>query len=380
MSFSEFQRLCQQTLCAADFPLHSSVVDNMLVYDISTFGNALNDSKHRQLLQKELFNCLLTGPGVFIVRNGFNQPEVVDRVSAAYMEIIDQERRSRDADAGDHFATGGSNDRVWNALQKVCMLDPVGYVDYYANEVLAIAAHSWLGPGYQMTSQVNVVRPGSRAQKPHRDYLLGFQPDAVVAQFPLSVQVLSQQLTLQCAVAHSDMPVLSGPTKLLPFSQQYAHGYTAWRDPQFIDFFEENHVQCELHKGDIVFFNPALFHAAGDNDSKDIHRIANLLQIVSPMSVALEAVNRSTMALTVYQELCNRWSGFDIAQAFSEPANVIAATCDGFPFPTNLDTDPPQNECAPMSMAELMVVALQENWTEERFARRLQQQQANRAA
>ena len=39
---------------------------------------------------------------------------------------------------------------------------------------LALVSRAWLGPGYQVTSQVNVVRPGGQAQDPHRDYHLGF--------------------------------------------------------------------------------------------------------------------------------------------------------------------------------------------------------------
>jgi ectoine hydroxylase-related dioxygenase (phytanoyl-CoA dioxygenase family) len=37
-------------------------------------------------------------------------------------------------------------------------------------------------------------------------------------------------------------------------------------------------VQLPLRKGDAVFFNPAVMHAAGTNRSKNIRRLANLLQ------------------------------------------------------------------------------------------------------
>jgi hypothetical protein len=29
---------------------------------------------------------------------------------------------------------------------------------------------AWLGPGYRVTAQTNIVKPGGRAQQPHRDY------------------------------------------------------------------------------------------------------------------------------------------------------------------------------------------------------------------
>lgn len=78
-----------------------------------------------------------------------------------------------------------------------------------------------------------MVNPGGQAQRPHRDYHLWFLDDATVQRFPLSLQVASQLLTLQGAIAHSDMPIESGPTQLLPYSHRYLEGYMAYRDPAF---------------------------------------------------------------------------------------------------------------------------------------------------
>ena len=157
----------------------------------------------------------------------------------------------------------GVNDRVWNALEKLAVADPEAFVDYYANDVVALAATAWLGPGYQVTSQVNVVNPGGAGQTVHRDYHLGFQSPKTSAEFPAHVHALSPVLTLQGAVAHCDMPVETGPTLYLPHSQKYAHGYLAYWLPEFQEYFVAHHVQLPLAKGDAVFFNPALFHAAG---------------------------------------------------------------------------------------------------------------------
>ena len=100
------------------------------------------------------------------------------------------------------------------------MADPEAFVDYYANDVVALAATAWLGPGYQVTSQVNVVNPGGAGQTVHRDYHLGFQSPKTSAEFPAHVHALSPVLTLQGAVAHCDMPVESGPTLYLPHSPE----------------------------------------------------------------------------------------------------------------------------------------------------------------
>ena len=106
-----------------------------------------------------------------------------------------------------------------------------------------MVCQAWLGPRYQVTSQVNVVNPGGVQQVPHRDYHLGFVPDEHLAQYPAHLHRTSPVLTLQGAVAHCDMPVASGPTMLLPGSQRFAGGYIAFNRPEFVDFFAEHHVQ-----------------------------------------------------------------------------------------------------------------------------------------
>ena len=218
------------------------------------------------------------------------------------------DERAAGGQVGDHFAKAGANDRVWNALEKLAVRDPETFVDYYANDIVALVSRAWLGPGYQVTSQVNVVRPGGQAQDPHRDYHLGFLENDVVERYPTHVHLLSPVLTLQGAVAHSDMPVESGPTMYLPYSHQFVPGYLAWRLPEFREHFAQNYVQLPLAKGDAVFFNPALFHGAGTNVSADIQRVANLLQVSSAFGRAMEAVDRDLVTLSVYPVLLDRKS------------------------------------------------------------------------
>jgi ectoine hydroxylase-related dioxygenase (phytanoyl-CoA dioxygenase family) len=206
---------------------------------------------------------------------------VIDRASEVFRAIIAEERESA-AGKGDHFAAAGANDRIWNSLQKQCLKDPQGFALYFGNPALAAAAEAWLGPNSQMTAQVNQVRPGGKAQTAHRDYHLGFMSADEAMRYPAHAHEVTATLTLQGAVAHVDMPVESGPTKLLPFSQLYGPGYVAFHDAGFRDWFEEAHVQVPLDKGDAVFFNPALFHAGGENRSPDVERMVNLLQPCCP--------------------------------------------------------------------------------------------------
>ena len=303
--------------------------------------------------------ALTDGPGVVVFQGAFPDLAVVDRFTEVFDSLI-REQYAAGTTAGDHFAKPGANERVWNALEKAALYDPSAFADYYANPVIALVSEAWLGPGYQVTSQVNVVNPGGLAQTAHRDYHLGFLSDEVAAAYPAHVHRLSPVLTLQGAVAHCDMPVESGPTLYLPFSQMFEPGYLAWRRPEFQAYFKEHHVQLPLAKGDAVFFNPALFHAAGTNRTTDVRRMANLLQVSSAFGRAMETVDREAVSNAVYPALLRRKQDGADAQWLD---NVIAASAEGYPFPTNLDSDPPVDGLAPPSQADLVRRALAEGWT-----------------
>ncbi|WP_020116693.1 phytanoyl-CoA dioxygenase family protein [Streptomyces canus] len=350
-----FRALVERTADPADYPHASAVERNVLLYDT---GRVLG-AKDRREVQEELVRALADGPGVVVFQGAFPDPAVVDRFTEVFDSLI-REQYAAGTTAGDHFAKPGANERVWNALEKAALYDPAAFADYYANPVIALASEAWLGPGYQVTSQVNVVNPGGLAQTAHRDYHLGFLSDEAAAAYPAHVHRLSPVLTLQGAVAHCDMPVESGPTLYLPFSQLFEPGYLAWRRPEFQAYFKEHHVQLPLAKGDAVFFNPALFHAAGTNRTTEVRRMGNLLQVSSAFGRAMETVDREAVSNAVYPALLRRKAEGADAEWLD---NVIAASAEGYPFPTNLDSDPPVDGLAPPSQADLVRRALAEGWT-----------------
>ncbi|MEU3286228.1 phytanoyl-CoA dioxygenase family protein [Streptomyces longwoodensis] len=355
-SLDTFRSLVERTTDPADYPHAESAEQNVLVYDSGRLRSADGDA-----VSAELVRALSDGPGVVVFRGAFPDPVVVDRMSAVFDALIADQHASG-ATAGDHFARPGANDRVWNALEKTALYDAETFADYYANDVLALVSTAWLGPGYQVTSQVNVVNPGGAAQTAHRDYHLGFLSDEAAAAYPAHVHRLSPVLTLQGAVAHGDMPLESGPTLYLPYSQRYEPGYLAWRLPEFQDYFDAHRVQLPLAKGDAAFFNPAVFHAAGSNVTADVRRTANLLQVSSPFGRAMETVDREAVSNAVYPVLLKR------ADEGEDPARlerVVAACAEGYPFPTNLDSDPPVEGLAPPSQADTVRRALRERWTPE---------------
>lgn len=357
--------LAEQT-SAEDYPLSSRVEQGVLVYDAAALRDVLADAPRRRELQAEVARALSDGPGIVVFTGAF-ETEVVDSVTVGFDRLID-EQKAAGVSAGDHFAKPGANDRVWNALEKLAVADPGAFVSYYANDVVALASTAWLGPGYQVTSQVNVVNPGGAGQTVHRDYHLGFQSPEVSAAYPAHVHRLSPALTLQGAVAHVDMPVESGPTLYLPHSQKYPHGYLAYWLPEFQEYFTSHHVQLPLHKGDAVFFNPALLHAAGTNRSTDIKRMANLLQVSSAFGRAMETIDRQRVVLAVYPALL---AAKEAGANDTELANVVAASAEGYAFPTNLDRDQPIGGMAPPSQADLVTESLLAGDSPEVLAARL---------
>jgi ectoine hydroxylase-related dioxygenase (phytanoyl-CoA dioxygenase family) len=341
----------------ADYPLAETIEQEVLVYDGERLARAARTASGRRDVQGELARALQDGPGLVVFKRAFADTTVVDSATDAFVTMIEAQRATG-AVAGDHFAKPGANDRVWNALEKLAVDAPEVFVDYYGNDVIALVSEAWLGPAYQITSQVNVVNPGGEAQSPHRDYHLGFQTDESAMQYPRHVHRLSPALTLQGAVAHTDMPVVSGPTMYLPHSQKYEPGYLAWRRPEFIEHFDEHHVQLPLDKGDAAFFNPALFHGAGTNRSSDIRRMANLLQVSSAFGRAMESVERERMCNAIFPALVAAADGSDGRSL----ANAVAACAEGYSFPTNLDRDQPVGGLAPETQSQLLARAVAEGW------------------
>lgn len=373
----EFTALIDQVTRSEQVPHAAAIEKNIPIYDMANLRSALADDRSRRGIMAEWAQVLRSGAGVVALKAAYADTAVLDEATRIYEGIIAEEKQGTGG-AGDHFAASGANDRIWNALQKLCEASPEAFLNYFANTSIAAVCEAWLGPNYQMTAQVNLVHPGGAAQQAHRDYHLGFQSADVSASYPAHVHDISPILTLQGAVAHCDMPLESGPTKLLPFSQAYRPGYAAWRRDDFRALFEERHVQLPLAKGDAVFFSPALFHAAGANTSHDIHRFANLLQVSSAFGRAMETVNRDRMCKLLYPHAFrakqeNRISATELSAA-------IAATAEGYSFPTNLDRDPPANGLAPESQAAFFRRALAEGIEEPAFARRLDQMSRARGA
>ncbi|PKX98781.1 phytanoyl-CoA dioxygenase family protein [Aspergillus novofumigatus IBT 16806] len=290
----DFKEICSQTTDKASYPLSSSVEKNIPIYDVTTLDH-LNGELTTNL-QNEWHHALNAGPGIVVLKGMYHPTRhgpTLTATTEAFTRIIAQERLTA-TKKGDHFAAGGKNDRIWNSFSKHAVLDPGSFVAYYSNPWLRLIAESWLGPAYRITAQVNIVNPGGAAQESHRDYHLGFQDAAATARFPRTLHLASQYLTLQGAVAHSDMPARTG--------------YLAWRGEEFRAYFRENYVALPLELGDGVFFNPAMAPEEG-RPGGGFQRKANLLQISCAFGKTMESIDTVPIVERCWRDMVRRVEG-----------------------------------------------------------------------
>ena len=363
-TFELLAQLAQRKTALSDYEYATRLQKNVPIYDCLRLTGVFGKTQDADALKEELVAILVKGPGVFVLQGAYADIDVVDAVTQVFMSIIEQEKTKR-VHGGDHFAESGANDRIWNSLEKLCIESPAVFARYHSNQWVRLASEAWLGPAYQMTAQVNLVHPGGKSQSVHCDYHLGFMTQQQAERFPAHVHEMSSRLTLQGAIAHVDMPTDSGPTRLLPYSQLWPDNYRLFREQEVHELFDLHSVQVEMRKGDIIFFSPALLHAAGENRSQDIKRLANLLQVSSPFGRPMETVNRTAMCKRLYPVLVDEERRGQLGSA--EVDAVIASTAEGYPFPTNLDTDPPLGGLAPLTQQAVFRKALAEKWTEKAF-------------
>lgn len=333
----------------ADYPFAHSVERNVLLYRSDSLMPHLDDEQSRRAVQTELVRALTDGPGIVLFQNAFNDLAVVDRATEQFDLLIAQQHASGGV-VGDHFGKAGDNDRIWNAAQKLALgTPPQVFAEYYSNDILALICQSWLGgPLYQVTSQVNVVNPGSAAQVPHRDYHLGIVPRDELTEYPAHLHRMSATLTLQARWRTATCPSRADPPCIC--RTRTCSRRATWRSPGRSSSSSSATIMfsCRCGKATRCSSTGAL-HGAGHNRSDAIRRTANLLQISSPFGRAMEVLDREAMANVVYPALLARQSAGASERTLR---NAVVATAECYPFPTNLDHDQPVHSLAPATQVD----------------------------
>lgn len=139
------------------YPLASRITKNVPVYDLAAYSSYTADQL--SALQDEWYHILLHGPGVFATKHIYTDLSLIDRVNDVYSSIIKKETQ-QSSKKGDHFATSGSNSRIWNSFSKHCLADPRSFIEYYSNPWLPLISSAWVGttPSPHSTSQYRASR------------------------------------------------------------------------------------------------------------------------------------------------------------------------------------------------------------------------------
>lgn len=112
----------------AAIPHAAEVAQNVPFYDMTWLSPMLENAQKRRALMAEWARILQHGAGVFVLREACPDVDAIDQATISYEQIIAEERAAGGPSA-DHFATAGSNDRIWNSLQKLALKSPSGPAD-----------------------------------------------------------------------------------------------------------------------------------------------------------------------------------------------------------------------------------------------------------
>ena len=108
------------------YPLCKEVAGNVVVYDAHDISPRLTSSiEDRYAVMDELQRALLSGPGVFVMRNMI-PVDIIDKAAS-----VGEELNPRSAHAGKKASR-----RTFAFNEKHAQHDPESYANYYGNDVL----------------------------------------------------------------------------------------------------------------------------------------------------------------------------------------------------------------------------------------------------
>lgn len=116
---------------ASSYPLCKEVVGNVVVYDANDLAPKLASSlEDRYAVMEEIQRVLLSGPGVFLMRNMIST-EAIDKAASVGEELNPKSKHAGKKDSRRTFAFN----------EKHAQHDPDSYAEYYGNDVLWVTGH-----------------------------------------------------------------------------------------------------------------------------------------------------------------------------------------------------------------------------------------------
>jgi hypothetical protein len=118
-------RTGNQQTDASSYPLCKEVTGNVVVYDANDLAPKLASSiEERYAVMEEIQKVLLSGPGVFLMRNMI-ATETIDKAADVGEELNPRSKHS-----------GKNSRRTFAYNEKHAQHDPTSYAEYYGNDVL----------------------------------------------------------------------------------------------------------------------------------------------------------------------------------------------------------------------------------------------------
>lgn len=155
ISFDEFQQLIiGRKASASSYPLASSIAADLVpIYDCPSLRKqgllTSNWTDPANLpLREEFISVLRSGPGVAIFKGAYDNLDELDESTKVLTELIEEQRAIDTKEREENYI-------VCDTGKKHVLKSPRAFVDYYKNDVVALVSGAWLGPWYQMTSQVS---------------------------------------------------------------------------------------------------------------------------------------------------------------------------------------------------------------------------------
>ncbi len=248
---------------------------------------------------------LLEGPGVVMVEHAFR---AFGRGPATrvFRTLLDEERATG-KDRGDYFAKPGTNERLWDSLGKLAFRDPEVFVDYFANDMVAlVSVATRLGSATRSPRRSTWSTRVARPRRCTETIIWVLHPTSAPS---LSLRTSTNSLRYshlpgrRSALRHARREWAYPVRPLLPEVPARLPGVAF---ATVLRSWKRTYVQPPLAKGDaMVFFNPALFHGAGQTGRLPTW-MYNLLQISSTFGRAMESVDRDGITNAVFPALLQR--------------------------------------------------------------------------
>ena len=131
---SSLSEILQMSTRRDQVPFARDIQKKIPIYDGKSLASLQTDPAMCIKLLYEWAWVFSEGPGIIVIQEAISNLDVIAQASRVFEDIIGLEKEKKTA--GDHFAKPGSNDRIWNSLEKHCENNPANFIEYYKENMM----------------------------------------------------------------------------------------------------------------------------------------------------------------------------------------------------------------------------------------------------